>query len=109
MWEFTDNSDDVMAQIIDNVTAGLYACGEEMEGNVKERCPVDTGRLRGSITHTVNNWDYSVTVGTNVKYAVKQEIGDYQHKTGQAHFMRDGIQSSKDQCEAILSAALRIH
>lgn len=45
-----------------------------VENHAKDNCPVDTGVLRASITHTdpENN---SVTIGTNIEYAVAVEEG----------------------------------
>jgi hypothetical protein len=102
MWTLKDNSDAVLAEIESKIQMGLEAVGIEAEDSVASLTPVDTGRLKGSITHVVD--DHTVVVGTNVEYAVKQELGNYQHRTGQAHYMRDGIQ--KTNAKAILSAAL---
>lgn len=48
-----------------------------VEGAAKRRCPVDTGRLRGSITHAVKRDSRGLLadVGTNVEYAVFVELG----------------------------------
>lgn len=46
-----------------------------VEGGAKERCPVDTGRLRSSITHQVDADGLSAVVGTNVDYAPHVEFG----------------------------------
>ena len=44
-----------------------------VENSAKEKVPVDTGNLRQSITHTVE--DNVGTVGTNVEYAPYVEFG----------------------------------
>lgn len=48
-----------------------------VESGAKRLCPVDTGRLRASITHTVGRDGQGIvgTVGTNVTYAVFVELG----------------------------------
>lgn len=48
-----------------------------LEGEAKRLCPVDTGRLRNSITHTVDKSKtaYIITIGTNVEYAAYVEFG----------------------------------
>lgn len=46
-----------------------------VEGGAKERCPVDTGRLRASVTHEVAPDGLSAVVGTNVEYAPYIEFG----------------------------------
>jgi HK97 gp10 family phage protein len=48
-----------------------------IEAGAKRRCPVDTGRLRSSITHEIGISGRSVEarVGTNVEYAAYVELG----------------------------------
>jgi len=48
-----------------------------IEGEAKRRCPVDTGRLRASITTaaSVEGEQVVATVGTNVEYAAAVEYG----------------------------------
>lgn len=48
-----------------------------LEGEVKRQTPVDTGRLRASITHQVQ--PFRAWVGTNVKYAPFVEFGTRPH------------------------------
>lgn len=49
-------------------------------GYAQDLCPVDTGRLRDSITHAYNDDGHQVTllVGTNVYYAPYVELGHHQ-------------------------------
>ena len=52
----------------------------EIIGLVAERyskgyAPVDTGRLRNSISHQVSEEEEAVYIGTNVEYAPYQEFG----------------------------------
>lgn len=54
----------------------LELIGEVVEGQAKQLCPVgDTGYLKGSITHQVNEEELSVRIGTNVEYAPWIEFG----------------------------------
>lgn len=48
-----------------------------VEGAAKRLCPVDTGRLRSSVTHALeqDSQGISAVVGTNVEYAVFVELG----------------------------------
>lgn len=48
-----------------------------VERVARMRAPVDTGRLRNSITHRVfTEWETAIAeVGTDVEYAVHQEFG----------------------------------
>lgn len=50
------------------------------DGSVKPN--VDTGRLRSSITHEVNNDEKSVRIGTNVEYAPFLELGTVRMPAG---------------------------
>lgn len=49
----------------------------KVEGAAKRHAPVDTGRLRASITHRleVDALGLMAVVGTNVAYAIYQEFG----------------------------------
>ena len=74
-FEFTDNSREVIEAMMKGKDKALEALGAQVENYAKlelENDPrrVDTGRLRNSITHVVNSSDDSVTVGSNVNYAV---------------------------------------
>lgn len=57
------------------LTKGLEEIGQVAEGYAKKACPVDTGRLRNSITHQVRPSEKSVYIGTNVEYAPYVELG----------------------------------
>lgn len=46
-----------------------------VEAGAKRRAPVDTGRLRSSIAHQVEEGGLSAVVGTNVEYAAHVEFG----------------------------------
>ena len=49
-----------------------------VERDAKINAPVDTGRLRASLSHTTENFgtdNPSVTIGTNTVYAAAQEFG----------------------------------
>ena len=68
-----DNSDEVEGGIERAIGAALEEIGMLAEGYAKKRCPVDTGRLRNSITHTTSG--NSAYIGTNVEYAPHVELG----------------------------------
>lgn len=48
-----------------------------VEATAKRLCPVDTGRLRSSITHDLAEDDQGLLalVGSSVEYAIYQELG----------------------------------
>ena len=70
-----DNSAEIMAAVNGAILRGLERCGLKAEGIAKENCPVDTGRLRGSIAHKVVPAEKAVYIGTNVEYAAYVECG----------------------------------
>lgn len=47
----TDNSGEILKELQDKIPTVLEAWGLQGERNAKKLCPVDTGRLRNSITH----------------------------------------------------------
>ncbi len=49
----------------------------QVEGAAKRLCPVDTGRLRSSISHelAVDGRGLVAFIGTNVEYAIYVELG----------------------------------
>lgn len=49
----------------------------KVEGQAKRLCPVDTGRLRASVTHALERDDQGLygIVGTDVRYAPYIELG----------------------------------
>ena len=55
----------------------LEICGGMAETYAKQLCPVDTGRLRNSITH-VQTDESTEVIGTNVTYAPFVELGHHQ-------------------------------
>ena len=67
-------------QCIDNIEQkkrmALEIIGGKAESYAKQLCPVDTGRLRNSITHVQVDHD-TEAVGTNVDYAPYVELGHH--------------------------------
>lgn len=57
-----------------NFTKALNRACLVIENEAKRECPVDTGMLRDSITHRVENGNTGI-VGTNVEYAPYVEYG----------------------------------
>ena len=69
----TDNIELVKNAASENIERALEKIGLVAERYAKENCPVDTGRLRNSITHQVSGLE--VYIGTNVEYAPYVELG----------------------------------
>lgn len=73
--EITDNSKEVSAAIKAAMLRGLEKCGLLAEGYAKKLCPVDTGNLRNSITHMVDEQEPAAIIGTDNEYAAYVELG----------------------------------
>lgn len=63
-----DHSAEVSAEIKAALLRGLEKYGLVAEGYAKKLCPVDTGNLRNSITHVVDEGGDAVYIGTNSEY-----------------------------------------
>ena len=50
---FRDNTNEVIGLLQKAKHRGLQAIGMTAEGHAKKKCPVDTGRLRNSITYAI--------------------------------------------------------
>lgn len=98
---------EVKAELRNRIPTILEALGIEAEGNavteITELGAVDTGRLRGSITHAVD--DDSAIVGTNVEYGVYVEMGTY--KMASRPFLRNAIENYTDDYKRIVEAGLQ--
>ena len=72
-YTYKDNTDEVLAALESAKKRGLEAIGLTAEGHAKKETPVDTGRLRNSISHATD--DEAAYIGTNVEYAPYVELG----------------------------------
>lgn len=72
-YSYKDNTEEVLSAMEKAIKRGLEAIGLTAEGHAKKETPVDTGRLRNSISHAV---EYRAAyIGTNVEYAPYVELG----------------------------------
>lgn len=74
-----DNSGEILANFQKNLEAGLEAIGLQAERYAKEGAPVDTGRLRNSITHTT-----AKNAGQGYSYSYKAVDKDGKKTKGKA-------------------------
>lgn len=86
------------------LAAGLEAVGLTAEGHAKQLCPVDTGRLRNSISHAVEG--ETVYIGTNVEYAPDVELGT---STGRKPkpYLRPAVTNYTAEYKALIEEALK--
>ena len=81
-YTYKDNTDEVLSALERAKKRGLEAIGLVAEGHAKKETPVDTGRLRNSISHATD--DEAAYIGTNVEYGPYAELGS---PTIKAHHM----------------------
>lgn len=101
--------EDNARQIADAIDQALAKALEEVglvaEGYAKKACPVDTGRLRNSITHQVRPSEKSVYIGTNVEYAPYVELSTSRTK-GQP-FLRPAAADHENTYRKIFESELK--
>lgn len=81
-YTYQDNTEEVLSALENAKKRGLEAIGLTAERYAKEKTPVNTGRLRNSIGHAVD--DDAAYIGTNVEYGPYVELGS---PTIKAHHM----------------------
>ena len=80
--DYKDNSQQILSALEKGIKNGLEAIGLTAETYAKKATPVDTGRLRNSISHSVDG--EAAYIGSNVEYAPYVELGTSRAK---AHHM----------------------
>lgn len=76
----SSHRDEILSALEAATQRALERCGTQAEGYAVDLVPVDTGNLRNSITHLVD--DDTMYVGTNNEYAVYVELGTGKYATG---------------------------
>lgn len=92
----------------EQIERALIAIGMTAETHAKEECPVDTGRLRNSITHEVDMSDQSdqaAIIGSNVEYAAYVELGTSRQKA--QPYLRPAAQNHTQEYKKIVESALK--
>ena len=73
--EFKNNKNQTMQITREAALRALERIGLQAEGYAIDLVPADTGDLRNSITHQVDESNLEVYIGTNKKYGVYVEFG----------------------------------
>lgn len=81
-YELNINTDKVLEGLDDAVLRALERIGSQAEGYAIDLVPVDTGNLKNSITHTVDEAEKVAYIGTPNEYAVYVEMGTGQYVDG---------------------------
>lgn len=124
-----NNFAEVTKELAEKIEAWLEAVGEDAASTAAEVAPVDTGRLKNSITCATpiyqsdpNKYggkaaeitdfiplgkpeEGSVYIGTNVEYAEYQEMGT--SKNPAHHFIQFGMTAHRDEYKKMLEENLK--
>lgn len=99
-----DNTEQVVDGIDSAIGVALEKIGLLAEKYAEKKCPVDTGNLRGSITHEVDTADNAVYIGTNVEYAPYVELGTSRQEA--QPFLKPAASEHGAQYRRVLKKAL---
>lgn len=102
--KITDNSPEVLDALKRACSRALDDMGATAEGYAKAAAPVDTGRLRNSITHKLASTK-QVQIGSNVEYAEAQEMAG--PRSHHPHYLRDSIATHVPEYKNILAESLK--
>lgn len=100
---FKDNSAAVLAAFDAKKAQALLAVGAAAERHAKAITPVDTGRLRNSISHAAAG--DAAYIGTNVEYAPYVEYGTYRTKAH--HMLKRAATEHGDEYRRIVESAMK--
>ena len=98
-----DNTQQVLSALEKAKKRGLEAIGLVAEGHAKKITPVDTGRLRNSIAHAVE--DDAAYIGTSTSYAPFVELGARGRKP--VHMLTRAATEHKAEYKQIMEDALK--
>lgn len=101
--DYTDNTKEVLAALEKAIDRGLEAIGLTAEEYTKKETPVDTGRLRNSMSHAVQ--DKAAYIGTNVEYAPYVELG-VQGRQG-VHMLQRAATEHKTEYKKIMEESIK--
>lgn len=88
------------------IAKALEMCGMKAEGYAADLSPVDTGRLRNSITHAPEG-KYTEVIGTNVEYAAFVELGTSSPKRRAQPYLKPALLNHIHEYESIIKSVLQ--
>ena len=103
--QFTDNSKEVSDNIKAALLRGLETRGLVAEGYAKKLAPVDTGNLRNSITHDLDDGEPAAYIGTNVEYAPYVCLGTIHMKA--QPFLKPAVADHANEYRKIIENELK--
>ena len=99
----TSNAEQVKSELKSEKDIALEQIGLIAERYAKELCPVDTGRLRNSISHARDGDE--VVIGTNVEYAPYVELGT--RRMSPRPFLKPAAENHASEYSNIVMNALK--
>jgi len=99
LYKFISHKDARQKELVDKLGRGMEKAVLLVEGEAKKNCPVDTGRLRSSITGKVTE-EYVGIIGTDVEYAPFVEHGTSRQSA--QPFLFPALESSKKKIAELL-------
>ena len=99
-----NNAAQVESALNSAIAKALTMIGQQAEGYAKLMCPVDTGRLRNSITNAIDTEENAVYIGTNVEYAPYVELGT--SRRSPHPYLKPAASEHGDEYRAILKGCL---
>lgn len=100
-----NNAKQIQEALDGAVARALEEIGLAAERFAKAETPVDTGRLRNSITHAISMDESAVYVGTNVEYAPAVELGT--SKREGVHMLLHAAANHQSYYEGVLKKNLQ--
>ena len=100
-----DNSKEIANDIKSEILRGLETCGLVAEGYAKKLAPVDTGNLRNSITHDVDDGEPAAYIGTNAEYAPYVCLGTIHMKA--QPFLKPAVADHANEYRKIIEKELK--
>lgn len=100
------NVDIVKEELEQKVYSWLEAIGLDAASTAADKAPVDTGRLKNSISYAVVEPEKAVYIGTNVEYAPYQEFGTSKGIPGK-HFLQFGATAHAQEYKDFLEQMLK--
>lgn len=101
--KFINHEPDVLKAMEQSIDSSLEVVGLVAEGYAKRLCPVDTGRLRNSISHTVRG--STAYIGTNVEYAAYVEMGT--ERTSPQPYLKPAVANHANEYRKIIEEYIK--
>lgn len=98
-----DHTAEVLAKLKNGIQQALEQSGTLVENVAARNAPVDTGRLRNSLTHQMKGSD-SVEIGSDVEYAIYVECGT--SRMGARPYLRRALEANSQQVLDIFKSSI---